>query len=70
MEIELKRAVVFAILMQGGEGLMFKSPKYILEKWEVIKQHDEPEALLDPINRGKFLAWSMKWSQGISYAEY
>lgn len=59
MEIEMKRAWVFAILMQDIEG---KSPDYLMEKWETVQGGDNPESILDPVNLAKFRAWQMGWA--------
>ena len=55
----MKRAWVFAILMQNIEG---KSPDYLMEKWEGVFVTDEPEWLLDPVNIAKFRAWQKLWA--------
>jgi len=59
MEIEMKRAWVFAVLMQNIED---KSPDYLMEKWEAVLVIDEPERLLDPVSVAKFRAWQKLWA--------
>ena len=43
----IRQAVVFAILMQHGEGIIGKFPKYVREKLECCQQTNVPEQLLD-----------------------
>jgi hypothetical protein len=57
---ELRAAVVFAILMENN-GIVSKSPGYILEKLKSTKSYDEPECLLDNNNMQKFNAWKAVW---------
>lgn len=66
MDIEMKRALVFAILTQNDCNcltmpIMNISPDYMMEKWMIINNHGEPEALLDSVNQGKFRAWVERW---------
>ena len=58
---ELRAAVVFAILMEGNNGIVGKSPGYILEKLSSTKSYAEPEALLDNANLAKFKKWKSMW---------
>jgi len=58
---ELRAAVVFAILMENHDGIVDKSPGYILEKLASAKSYDEPEALLDNNNLSKFKKWADTW---------
>jgi hypothetical protein len=58
---ELRAAVVFAILMENHNGIVGKSPGYILEKLESTKDYDKPEMLLDCENLRKFKAWLKTW---------
>lgn len=60
--VRLKQLVVFAILMENGEGVVDKSPDYIEEKHVVALMTNEPETLLDPSNRAKFERWLERWS--------
>ena len=59
--MNLHQAVVFAILMEGGNGIVGKSPGYIKEKLDACAGSSRPEALLDPINLRKFLRWRNLW---------
>jgi len=60
MDEELTKALVFAILMENGNGILDKSPSYIMEKWEMVKD-GMCEGLLDFINAGKLREWKEKW---------
>jgi len=51
--VDIKRLVVFAILMENGEGIIDKSWDYIAEKYELALSVSYPEQLLDPSNRSK-----------------
>lgn len=59
--MNLKQAVIFAILMEGDGGILNKSPKYIKEKISVVKNLEEPEILLDFDNMKKFNLWKKIW---------
>jgi len=59
--MNLKQAVVFAILMEGNGGILNKSPVYVKEKISVIKNLEEPEILLDFDNMEKFNLWKKIW---------
>jgi hypothetical protein len=58
---ELRAAVVFAILMENTDGIVKKSPGYILEKLSTTKGYDKPEMLLDLNNLAKFKKWMDTW---------
>ncbi len=60
-ELELRRALVFAILMQNGDGIMGKSPGYVEEKWQTVRSYDRPCQLLDSTNKAIFDEWIAKW---------
>jgi len=59
--MNIKQIVAFSILMQNGEGIIDKSPDYILEKFEACKKSEKPEKLLDPFNRKKYHNYLGKW---------
>jgi len=59
--MELKQAVVFAILMEGNDGIMGKAPSYIMEKLDTTSQLNTPEAILDSNNLKKFNDWKKRW---------
>lgn len=62
----LEDALVFAILMQHGRGLLYKSPDYVLEKWEAIKSHPgENRHLLDGDNKYVLQEWLLEWGSGL-----
>ena len=58
MNVEMRRALVFAILMQGIEST---SPDYMMEKWAVVHYENHPEYLLDSNNMAKFKSWQKSW---------
>jgi len=59
--MNLRPAIVFAILMENNEGIIGKAPSYIAEKLKAVETMDEPENLLDAYNMGKFIEWQRKW---------
>ena len=61
MRKNIEGLVVFAILMENGEGIVNKSPRYILEKYQACMVLPDPKQLLDPGNLRKFEAWKKKW---------
>jgi len=56
MTPNLLKAVCFAILMENNDGIMSKSPSYILEKF----QSACPE-ILDAHNKRKLVRWAREW---------
>ena len=59
--MELRKLVVFAILMENGDGIIDKSPGYIWEKYQLAMGLKNPEQLLDVNNMVKFKDWLRKW---------
>lgn len=62
--MKVEQLVRFAILMENGQGIVDKSPDYILEKFEVSQTLSDIELLkggLDMANRAKFERWLNKW---------
>jgi len=59
--MNLRQALVFAILMQHGDGVLAKHPDYMLEKLRVAQRLDEPEVLLDHFNMTIFEEYLQKW---------
>ena len=62
--LEIERLVIFAILMENGEGILSKAPDYIMEKWGQTQMKLSFEyifALLDGENQAKFRAWQKEW---------
>lgn len=58
---DIKRLVVFAILMENDEGIVEKSPDYIDEKYQLAMSLSNPEQLLDWNNIEKFKKWLKTW---------
>jgi hypothetical protein len=59
--LNLQQAVVFAILMENGEGIIDKSPDYVLEKLNSAEHLAEPRMLLDFQNSVKFEKYQQRW---------
>lgn len=59
--VDVKRLVVFAILMENGEGIVDKSVDYICEKYELALSTPYPEQLLDLGNKRKLERWKRIW---------
>lgn len=59
--MNLQQAVVFAILMENNNGIVGKSPDYILEKLDECSFSDRPEVLLDEKNFTKYEEWKRIW---------
>ncbi len=53
----LRRLVIFSILMEANEGIVSKSPKYILETFNLVMTVPYPENLLDFSNKAKLDEW-------------
>ena len=62
--MDVSKAVVFAILMENNDGILGKSPSYILEKLGCCERMDSPENLLDSSNGAKFVAYKKRWITG------
>ena len=58
-ELTLKQVVGFCILMEGGEGIVGKAPKYIDEKMRYMQQSNEQgiRNQLDLDNQRKYDQW-------------
>ena len=59
--MNINQAVVFAILMQSGRGIIGKHPDYLAEKLEAVAMMARPEGLLDEDNLALYHAWLKKW---------
>jgi len=59
--MNLRQAIVFAILMENRDGIIGKAPSYIEEKLSSCENLNEPEVLLDTQNHGKFMKWIATW---------
>ncbi len=64
--MNLKQAVVFAILMEHGDGIAAKSPDYIMEKLEACSLEPNPEHMLDMKNLAKFRMWESAWTRHLN----
>jgi len=58
---EIKRLVIYAILMAAYGGILEKSPKYVSEKFREVMNARYPENALDPANLRKYRMWLRKW---------
>jgi hypothetical protein len=63
IDIELRRALVFAYLMRGDgtAPLHRKAMEYIHEKWMVVKNHPCPEQLLHSCLRSHMFSHLEAW---------
>ena len=59
----LKTLIAFCVLMEQGEGILSKSPSYVLEKWELATLHptDLLPTMLDQQNQAKFKRYLHYW---------
>lgn len=62
---KLKNIVAFCVLMENNEGILGKSPDYILEKFNRFcnekTENGEWQWGLDISNRNKLTTWVEKW---------
>ena len=65
--MNLRQAIVFAILMENNDGIIGKHQSYIEEKKNVVEKMEYPENLLDSGNLAKFKNWQERW--GIKFEE-
>jgi len=63
--MNLRQALVFAILMQGNGGVLTKHPSYMLEKLRAVREHNEPEVWLDTFNMAIFRQYLDKWKVSV-----
>lgn len=63
--IKLLNIVAFYELMNNGEGIISKSPDYIMEKFEryVMSEREEAEIYwgLDDVRKVSVALWAAKW---------
>jgi|GEM_PF-5067568 len=59
--MNIRGAVTFAILMANGEGILNKSPSYLLEKLRTCEGYSIPEVILDSNNRAIFDEYAKKF---------
>lgn len=65
----LRRLVIFAILMEHGDGIVSKAPEYIEEKFQSCVSVPYPENLLDSEGKIKLKEWLKEWKQNIVQPE-
>jgi len=59
--MNVRRAVIFAILMENRGGVLDASPQYVMEKLRLAAEVERPEGLLDRANQVKFRAYCERW---------
>jgi len=67
MNNHLKNLIAFTILMENGNGILDKSPGYVVEKfirYATSENEEEYKWGLDVFNRRKLKAYCKKWNQG------
>ena len=64
--MDVRRLVVFCILMETHQGILGKAPLYIEEKWNAINNLpiEYLPYLLDDENKRKYRDWLRKWWEG------
>ena len=62
--MNLRQAVVFAMIMSHGEGVLSKHPSYVFEKLEACEKSVVPEKFLDTPSFEIFKAYAEKWKMG------
>lgn len=62
-EEQVKRLVIFAILMENNKGILTKSTEYVMEKFLTVMAAPYPEEMLDWDNKRKFKEWCRRWSR-------
>ena len=63
-EMTLKQVVGFCILMENGQGIVSKAPRYIDEKMTIMqrsKTDEQIKAPLDSDNQRKYDKWIETW---------
>jgi hypothetical protein len=58
MELKLARLIVFAILIESGEGVLGKSPNYILEMWKAVDRSPSLDSLIPLLDPWQQSTWS------------
>lgn len=58
---QVERLVIFSIIMENDEGIVSKSPDYILEKFDSASYALFPASLLDEKNKEKLEEWRRRW---------
>ena len=63
-QLELKRLVVFSILMQNGQGIKGKAPNYIDWKYSFLMGCEDERwmrGILDTVNQAIYDQWVETW---------
>ncbi len=63
-DVELDKAVVFALIAAHGDGLSAKSPDYLMEKWlwvQECRNQTEAISILDVFGQRTFFRWREQW---------
>lgn len=63
-DVELDKAVVFALIAAHGDGLSAKSPDYLMEKWlwlQECRSQTEAISILDVFGQRIFFRWRERW---------
>ena len=60
--MRFKNAVVFAILMQNNDGILGKSPSYVVEKLSLCEMMDDASILLDDSNTKLYQKYIHDWN--------
>jgi len=61
---QIKKLVMFCILMEGNDGIKGKAPSYIQEKFDLAMSNNTPEEMLghlDRENQRKYRRWAETW---------
>ena len=58
---QIERLAIFSILMENNDGIVGKSPDYILEKFDSAISVLNPAGLLDEKNEEKLKEWRRIW---------
>ena len=64
--MNLRQAIVFAILMENNKGILSKSPRYVEEQLKFTNSMNKPEILLDAKNLAKFNKWKKEWDDKLA----
>ena len=62
--MNIRQAVVFAILMGTDQRILGKHPSYLLEKLKACESFDVPEMLLDSFKKAVFDAYAREFGLG------
>jgi len=66
---QFKNLIAFCILMENNEGILEKSPEYVLEKYNKALQYGFTDGVefwgLDATNLGKLGRYLLKWKESL-----